>query len=97
MTEVRIPKNSVIKYIRNRKGNPIGALVAIKHRTGFRIGYSLCSKHDRFCKHRALQIAIGRSMSHIDSDSDGTDGCVPHAIRKALPEFTRRCERYYHS
>lgn len=82
-----IPKHSIISYIRNRKGKPVGVLVAVKNEQGYSVGYSLCCKRDRFCKEMGLRIALGRA--------NGTAEPVPHPVRRALPEFTARCQRYY--
>ncbi len=90
MNGIEIPKHTIISYVRNRKGTPKGILVAVKHGNGFGIGYSFCNKNDRFCKEMGLRIAIGRS------NADGISlEALPHAIRKAFPEFTKRCLRYY--
>jgi hypothetical protein len=83
-----IPKHSIISYVRNRKGNPVGILVASKHKKSFKVGYSLCCKKDRFSREMGLKIAFGRSEA-------GSDEAVPHIIRRALPEFAERCRRYY--
>ena len=58
-----IPKNSIVKYIRKNK-TPIGVMVAIKTADGFRFGYSLCNRKDKFNKEMALKIAFGRAESH---------------------------------
>lgn len=84
------PKHSVIQYFR-RKNAPRGALVAIKTQDGFRVGYSLCRKGDRFNKKMAIQIAIGRA-NHAHSEESTN---IPREIRKIIPEFTQRCRKYY--
>ena len=90
---MNLPKYTIIKYIRNRKKVPYGVLVAVKNPEGYNIGYSLCSKHDRFEKSMALRIAIGRA--NFSSQSILDDQNIPRDIIKAIPDFVNRCERYY--
>lgn len=91
MNEVTLPKYTVIQYVRTRKNIPHGVLVAIKTEEGFRIGYSLCNKKDRFNKRMALKIAVGRAEMGMET----VDGTVPHPVRKMVPAFTSRCKKYY--
>jgi hypothetical protein len=91
MTYVIIPKHTVIQYIRYKNGNPRGVLVAVKIHSGFACGYSLCNKKDRFNKNMALKIALGRA-DVIDIQSD----IPPHEVRKMMPAFLKRCEKYYY-
>lgn len=93
MTDIHIPRHTLISYIRDRRGRPVGALVAVKADGGFRVGYSLCRRQDRFCKRMAIKIAVGRGLANAEETSPGE--IMPHAVRKALPEFKSRCERYY--
>lgn len=103
MKDYTIPKHTVIQYIRNKKSVPCGVVVAIKSDNGFRIGYSLCSKKDRFSKDMALKIALGRVEMSDDSDFVfatcsgfmGESTRIPHSVRKMLPAFTDRCKKYY--
>jgi hypothetical protein len=93
MTEINIPSYSLISYYRDKKNNPRGVLVAIlSEKTGdYNIGFSQCRKSDKFSKNMALKIALGRAKDeHIETWHN-----VPRNIRKMLPEFVKRCERYY--
>jgi hypothetical protein len=103
---IEIPQHSVIQYVRNKKNIPLGVLVAIKTPEGFRIGYSLCNKKDRFNKNMALKIAIGRAgfgfelgSHHVRGESYPTcfddGGYAPHPVRKMIPAFYDRCMKYY--
>lgn len=80
----------VIQYVRKKDGRPLGAIVAVKGEHGFRIGYSLCSRKDRFKKETGLKIAFGRAdtWSVIPRDT-------PKEILAVLPAFIARCKRYY--
>lgn len=90
LSDVTIPRYTVIQYVRGRKNIPHGVVVAIKTEDGFRMGYSLCNKKDRFNKRMALKIAIGRA--EIQDDGVRT---LPHPVAKMIPAFTDRCKRYY--
>jgi hypothetical protein len=83
-------KHTVIQYIRNKKGKPLGILVATKDDNGFSIGYSLCNNKDRFEKETGLKIAFGRADTWTLIPYD-----MPRAISRSLPDFIKRCKRYY--
>lgn len=91
MTDLNIPKYTVIQYVRNKKRVPYGVLVAVKNSDGFTCGYSLCNKKDRFNKRMALKIALGRA--NFMNPVDATD--APHEVRKMIPAFFERCKKYY--
>lgn len=99
MEDVIIPQHTVIQYIRCKKNIPHGVLVAIKTPEGFRIGYSLCNKKDRFNKNMALKIAIGRAefvnSRDVGSPATGAEHYPPHPVRKMVPAFWDRCKKYY--
>lgn len=99
MQSVEIPKYTVIQYVRNNKKIPHGVVVAIKTENGFRIGYSLCNKKDRFNKRMALKIALGRAGNITDElpTNNLLDLCLetPHPVRKMLGAFQNRCRKYY--
>lgn len=85
-----IPEKSVIQYVRNKKKIPLGVIVAVKDENspnGFRLGYSLCSKKDRFKKTMAIKVALGRAHSGWET--------APRDIERILEGFKERCKRYY--
>jgi len=86
---MNIPQYTIIKYVRDKNKIPRGVLVAVKSADGYNIGYSLCSKYDRFEKRMALEIAIGRAITGNDSEQ------LPYVISKNLPDFIIRCAKYY--
>jgi len=94
MEDATIPQHTVIQYVRTRKNVPHGVLVAIKCEDGFRMGYSLCNKKDRFNKRMALKIALGRAEVQPICGPD-TAIPVPHPVAKMIPAFTTRCNKYY--
>lgn len=90
-----IPKHTVIQYIRKKKNRiPYGVIVAIKDvENGYRIGYSLCNKKDRFNKKRALEIALGRAF-HSGNQNEN-NSVTPHDVNRMLLSFNERCKKYY--
>lgn len=95
MTEVEIPKHTIISYVRDNKGRPQGALIAVREENGkgYRVGYSLCNKLDRFSKAMAVKIALGRAAAGRPPSSEKEP--LPHLIRRNIPAFIERCARYY--
>ena len=93
MNSVVVPSSTLISYNRDKKGNPRGVLVAVKigDRGDFNIGYAQCRKEDKFSKNMGLKIALGRATF----DTYRSLNNIPHNIRKMLPSFIKRCERYY--
>jgi hypothetical protein len=91
--KMNIPPYTLITYLRDKNHNPKGVLVAVKkgNRGNFHIGYSMCRKDDTFDKSMGVKIALGRA----ETENYETFSRTPHAIRKILIGFVRRCERYY--
>jgi hypothetical protein len=91
---MNIPPFTLISYNRNKKGDPIGLLVAKKqdNNGSFTIGYAQCRKSDKFDKKMGLNIALGRA--NFDTNLHSLDN-MPHNLRKMLPAFIQRCEKYY--
>ena len=85
---MNLPKYTIVQYFRDKNRVPRGVIVAVKSPEGYNIGYSLCSKYDRFEKRMAIKIAIGRA-------NFGDNSSVPYAISKSMPQFIDRCKRYY--
>lgn len=83
-------KNTVVQYIRKKNKIPSGVIVAIKSEDGFKIGYALCSKNDKFKKEIGLKIALGRAISWNCLPTD-----IPYPILKLIPFFIERCKKYY--
>jgi hypothetical protein len=93
MNDTAVPAYTLISYSRNKKGDPIGVLVAKKRGNNgdFTIGYSQCRKGDKFSKKMGLKIALGR----CDTGSFGGLDSMPHNLRRNLSSFVQRCEKYY--
>jgi hypothetical protein len=88
---MNVPAQTLIHYLRDKKGNPRGVLVAVKLPDGeVSVHYSYCRKNDRFTKDMALQIAIGRAMTNTNNF-----GSVPQQVLRELQKFNDRIMRYY--
>jgi len=75
----------LVKYIKNRKNQKIGVLVA---KEKDKVGWSLCHKKDIFDKEKALRIAIGRA-------DVGSNKEIPNSVFIDYNEFVDRAKRYY--
>lgn len=91
---ITIPKHTLISYSRTKHGDPHGVIVAVPrgHSGDFNIGYAQCRKGDKFSKKMGLNIALGRA--EFDTDFHSLDN-MPHNLRKMLPVFIKRCQKYY--
>lgn len=56
-------KNIIRQFIRDRKNNPRGFVVAVRNENEVFYGYSLCNPIDRFNKALGIKIAIARALS----------------------------------
>jgi hypothetical protein len=89
---VDIPKHSLISYVRNKKGERVGVLVAKKIKSRFaeyNIGFSKCRKGEKFDK------VIGLNNAFIRADSMYTDNIIPRSMKNDYDAFIKRCDRYY--
>ena len=90
-----IPKNTVIKYLRDNKGNPRGVIVAVRLTNGkVSVHYSYCNKKDKFTKEMALKIALGRAYTTKTDDLDFSK--IPHQVNREISAFNQRVQKYYH-
>ncbi len=83
-------KDLMIKqYIRNKKGTPIGVLVAVREsKNVVSLGWALCHKHDQFSKAKGTMIARNRAESDKEIH-------IPETLEKAYAKFADRAQRYY--
>lgn len=85
-------KSQMIKqYVRNKKGVPIGVLVAVQSedKSVVSVGYSLCHKHDHFEKKKGTMIAVNRALSNKIMN-------VPETLEKSMKKFIKRASNYYY-
>ena len=74
----------LLEYIRNRKGEKIGVVVALNK---WSVGYSLCKKGDRFDKQLGLEIAVGRA--------EYSTTLVPRTVKHIFEKMAIRANRYF--
>jgi len=56
-------EHTLIRYIRNKKGQPRGVVVALRDKNEVCYGYSICNPIDPWNKHKGLKIAIARALA----------------------------------
>ena len=76
------------QYIRNKKNNPIGVLLADKIDNDIQLGFSLCSKRDTYNKEKGMQIALHR-LHHKGVLN------IPDSINELVDAFELRAAKYF--
>lgn len=90
-------------YLRNRKNQFVGMLLAYRDGDTVKFGWSKCmTKLDVFHKDSALYIAAHRaakkntSLSNLETVlSVLEDSELPHLVKKLAPKFVARAKRYF--
>lgn len=77
--------NELIQYVRDRHGNPVGAVVAVGKN---QIGWSRKHRLDRWDKERALMIARNRAVV-------GSKTKIPHDVGPIVEKMADRSVRYF--
>lgn len=80
-----------MQFVRDRKGNPRGVVVAtLDEQSNVTLGWSYTNikAGDRFNKQRGIDIALGRVKT-------GTDAQVPHNVQKVSDRMYRRALIYF--
>ncbi len=81
----------LVEFVRDRKNNPIGVVVANLHEDTIQIGWSLCKvKVDTFNKEKALMIARNRAGT-----GTGKEVTIPREVGKTIHRIADRAERYF--
>jgi hypothetical protein len=93
-----VPRHTVAKYLRDKRGNPIGLVAAARvsvispdGNSNFEevsVGWTLLRKGDKFNRSTAWATALGRA-------SRGTRSKLPHALRPIVKEIRERAARYF--
>lgn len=80
----------LVQYARDKKGNPIGVVMAIKAPMGsaIRISWSACCRHDEFSKEKGKKIA--RDRAHT-----GTAAIIPRKLRPIAEYMYSRAVDYF--
>ena len=82
---------TIIKYVKNRKGHPVGIVLATKTEDGkFSVGWSLCkTSDDVFNKKFGIEIAKRRAHANYDLKK------IPHSVYKEWAAMTHRGAKYF--
>jgi hypothetical protein len=88
------PNNVIFQYVRNRRRQKVGVVVAVKRNDGLvGFGYSLCAQNlgDTFNRETALNIALGRAdnFPHFECNE------IPRSVEKDWTEIYNRAVRYF--
>lgn len=80
------------QYIRNKKGQPIGCLVAKKRGSKYAVGFSKCRKGDKFDKEFGTEVAQRRvdMLLHHDRFYE-----IPRSIADAYQKMAERAARLF--
>ena len=84
--------NTLMQFVRDRRGQPRGIVVATVIDNSIRMGWSYTNTKagDRFNKQRGLQIALGRADTGV-----GMRVKIPHNVEKVLEKMARRADAFY--
>jgi hypothetical protein len=84
------------QYVRDRKGNPRGIVVATVIDDEIRLGWSFVNTKagDSFKKDLGLKIALNRA---VRGHSPGRTVQIPYSVNKVLHSMTYRANRYYNN
>ena len=85
-------QNIIKRYIRDRKNNLVGVVLAAKEEDKYYVGWSRTktSAGDKFSKEFGTQVAIGRAKN-----GSGQTTKVPHGIAPVIAEIKDRAARYF--
>lgn len=96
------PETLIRRFVRDTTGQPIGIIVGQKGlNRKWTIGWSKAAtkRGDRFDKEMGLRIAVGRANAadakNIPYVCNDREFKIPHDIKKMLPDFKDRCERFF--
>lgn len=87
-------QNTLIKYIRNKKGEPRGVVVAVRNLDHVGYGYALCSPKDKWCKIKGLRIALTRASTLKDYPLP-TVSTTEEIITKEFEALSKRAVKYF--
>ena len=75
----------LVKYVRDEKRKPVGVVVA----TGkYKVGWSLCSKEDKWDKKVGMTMAVGRAVMP-------KTGFPAQSVRKTVDEMKAKAVEFY--
>lgn len=82
------------QYVRDRKGNPRGIVLATVVNDNINLGWSYTNTKagDRFDKYKAYKIAWGRAQHGAIKSGSST---IPHSVMKVMDKMSVRATRYF--
>jgi hypothetical protein len=83
-------KDSIKQYARDKKGHPIGVMVAVNGADKLHFGWSLCNKSDTFNKYIGTKIADNRART-----SKPVSTGLPESLTIPMRGFVSKAIRYY--
>ncbi len=86
-------KSTIIEYIRNKKKQPQGVILAHKSGQSVYVGFSLACKLDKFNKGDGIAIAFARAQK--DAPAAIFPKQIPHIVLKLKTPFGERARRYF--
>lgn len=100
--KVLVPGKSLVQYVRTKKGQPKGTMVAYRGDDNkIYVGYSLCnSKVDKFDRQIGMRKAVERALTQDKYDDVTLKNFVdkiPQSVVKPLDAFLERAERFFKS
>lgn len=95
--------NNILQYVRNRKRQKTGMVVAIPFSDKIHIGWSLCKRGDKFSREMGYSIANGRATTnppYVIRNSVAKYGKnlfawtrIPSSVKKTVEKVMVRCEK----
>lgn len=84
---------TLIKYIRNKKGQPRGVAVAVRDGDEVCYGFSLRNPLDKWDKHKGIEIATHRALAPVYSLPQASD--TIGEITEAYKHLSDRAVKYF--
>lgn len=82
-------------FVRNKKKQPVGVLVAVKYDKKVYIGWSKCNtKLDRFDRKFGFYLAVVRANKKLLTLKKH-NAPLPTAVQKWLPKFVERAGKFF--
>lgn len=88
----------LIKYVRDRKKNPVGVVTAFVHNDDIHYGWSLVNRKagDRWNREYGLNLAVSRGEPLTQIALDALGNKIPQSVSKELTNMVYRAKSYFH-
>lgn len=86
-------EHRLIRYIRNKKGQPRGVVVALRDNDEVCYGYSICNPIDPWNKHKGLKIAVARALAREYELPQAEN--TTKQIREGYVNLSKRAVNYF--